>query len=68
MNIWNSDTDELMSLATDFLPEPWKTMVENEEIFMDSVPDEILFSAMGKAEVEFITHKIDSAEIIMGDR
>ena len=62
MNMWNSNTDELIELTIDFLPEPWKTMCENQEIFTDSVPDDVLFKAMEKAEQGFFSSAIDAAE------
>ena len=46
MSYWSHNTKLLDEIATGFLPEPWKTQVEDGEILLSNVPNDIWLSAM----------------------
>lgn len=45
MSYWSHHPEELEELTIRNLPEPWKTQVEEEEIYLTDVPQDLVFEA-----------------------
>jgi len=50
MRYWSNNPELYDEIATNALPEPWKTQVLNDEIELSDVPDKILYKARLEGE------------------
>ena len=68
MSYWSHHPELLDEITTNFLPEPWKTQVEEGEIELCDVPDDIMFKAVQEGEADYWGGQIDHAMDIMKER
>lgn len=61
MSYWSHHPEELDEVTTNFLPEPWKSQVENDEIGLSDVPEDIRFKAMDEGVEDYWAGKVDQA-------
>lgn len=61
MSYWSHNPELLDEITTKFLPEPWKSKVENGEILCSDVPDDTLFKAVDEGVADYWGEKTDEA-------
>jgi len=61
MSYWNNNVEKLEEVTTDFLPQPWKRWVEQEEIDLYEVPEDLRSSAMMKGTEDHQANLLDHA-------
>ena len=68
MNIWSDHPEELEELSAEHLPEPWRTWVKDGHVLFCNVPENLRFPAMDRGMEDYMSRKIDEAEMCMEDR
>jgi hypothetical protein len=61
MSYWSHHPELLDEITIKFLPEPWKSRVENDEIELFDVPCKIMYKAMDEGTEDYWGSKIDEA-------
>ncbi len=61
MSYWNNHPELLEEVTTNFLPEPWKSQVENGDVNFYDVPDDIKFKAVQEGTEDWFGQMIDYA-------
>jgi len=61
MRYWSNNPELYDEIATNALPEPWKTQVLNDEIELSDVPDKILYKARLEGERNYWASLSDRA-------
>ena len=61
MSYWSHHPEELDEATTKFLPEPWKTQVEEGKIELYDVPEDIRFKAMDEGVADYWGSMVDAA-------
>lgn len=68
MSYWSHHPEELEEVTVENLPEPYKSMVENEEMYYGDVPQDILGKAMDEGVADYWGNLVDEAQMMMEDR
>lgn len=63
MSYWSDNPELLDEITTNFLPEPWKTQVEEGRVELNDIPEKIRNKAMLEGEQDFWVTKIDEARM-----
>ncbi len=61
MSYWSHHPELLEEVTTDFMPEPWKSQVENGDVDFCDVPDDIKFKAMKEGTEDYWAIMADHA-------
>ena len=68
MSFWSHNPELLDELTIKFLPDPWKSQIENDEINLNDVPDDVIGKAMTAGEEDFWADQIEAAKMRMENR
>ncbi len=61
MSYWSHHPELLEEVTTNFIPEPWKSQVENGDVDFYDVPDDIKFKAMKEGTEDWFGMMADYA-------
>jgi hypothetical protein len=67
MSYWSHNPELLEEITIKFLPEPWKSQVENGDILLSEVPSDIHDKAMLEGEKDYWGDQIDKAMLTNED-
>lgn len=59
MSYWSHNPELLEEVTAKYLPEPWKSQMENEEINIGDVPSDIVDKAMAQGTENYWADQAD---------